>query len=126
PFRTLTKGFLASTYAQLGDLDRGVVGWNEALDNARGMRDRYGEARVLWARGHSYLLQTPPDCEAALADFELSAKLFEEMEARPSLARVLLDQSKTLTNLGRPDESASVAARAVALGQELGLKDFAG
>ena len=123
PFRTLTKGFLASSVAQLGDLPAGVVGWNEALETARGMHDRYGEARVLWARGHSYLLQTPPDCEAALADFELSAKLFEEMEARPALARVLLDQSKALRNLGRTAEADAVEKRAIALGRDLGLKD---
>src|SRR5947207_15455807 len=46
PFRTLTKGLLASTRAQLGDLPAGVVGWNEALESARAMQDRYGEARV--------------------------------------------------------------------------------
>jgi tetratricopeptide (TPR) repeat protein len=123
PFRTLTKGLLASSFAQLGDLPRGVSGWNEALANARGMHDRYGEARVLWARGHSNLLQTPPDCEAALADFELSAKLFEKMEARPALARVLIDQAKALTNLGRTAEAGEVHKRALALGSELGLKD---
>jgi tetratricopeptide (TPR) repeat protein len=125
PFRTLTKGFLASSVAQLGDISLGIAGWNEALANARGMHDRYGEARVLWARGHSQLLQTPPDCEAALADFEASAKLFEEMEARPTLARVLIDQAKALSNLGRAAEAAQVESRALALGRELGLKDRA-
>src|SRR5438094_277277 len=68
PFRTLTKGLLASSYAQLGDLPTGVAGWNEALGAARGMNDRYGEARVLWARGRSYALQSPADWSAALAD----------------------------------------------------------
>jgi hypothetical protein len=125
PFRTLTKGLLASSVAQLGDLARGVAGWNEALEGARHMNDRYGEARVLWARGHSYLLQTPPDCEAALGDFELAVKLFEEMEARPALARALLDEAKALRNLGRPGEADEVEKRAVALGRELGLRDAA-
>lgn len=125
PFRTLTKGLLASSVAQLGDLPAGVAGWDEALENARGMHDRYGEARVLWARGHSYLLQTPPDCEAALVDFELSAKLFEDMEARPALARVLLDQSKALRNMRRTGEADEVEDRAVTLGRQLGLKESA-
>ncbi|HET9470396.1 MAG TPA: hypothetical protein VFO24_04780, partial [Usitatibacter sp.] len=123
PFRTLTKGLLASSFAQLGDLPRGVLGWNEALEGARRMSDRYGEARVLWARGRTHLLQSPPDCEAALADFELSAKLFEEMEARPAMTRVLYDESKALRNLGRTAEADEVEARALALGHELGLKD---
>lgn len=123
PFRTLTKGLLASSVAQLGDLPRGVAGWNAALESARGMHDSYGEARVLWARGHSYLLQTPPDCEAALADFELAAGLFEEMEARPALARVLIDRARALRNLGRTAEGTEVEQRALTLGHELGLKD---
>jgi len=123
PFRTLTKGLLASSVAQLGDLPRGVAGWNEALEGARQMSDRYGEARVLSARGRSYLLQTPPDCEAALADFELAVKLFDEMEARPALARALHDQSKVLRNLGRTAEADDVRKRALTLGRELGLRD---
>ncbi|HET7421574.1 MAG TPA: hypothetical protein VFL27_14445 [Candidatus Dormibacteraeota bacterium] len=125
PLRTLTKGLLASSVAQLGDLARGVAGWNEALAGARQMHDRYGEARVLSARGHSYLLQTPPDCEAALADFDLAVKLYEQMEARPALARALVDQSKALRNLGRTAEADEAEKRAVALGRRLGLKDSA-
>lgn len=123
PFRTLTRGLLASSVAQLGDLPRGVAGWNEALDGARLMNDRYGEARVLSARGRTHLLQTPPDCEAALADFELAVKLYDEMEARPALARALLDQSKALQNLGRAAEADEALKRSLALGRELGLRD---
>src|SRR4029077_12561589 len=96
PFRTLTKGLLASSYAQLGDLPVGVTGWNEALSAARAMNDRYGEARVLWARGRSFTLQSPPDWAAALADFEAAVRLFEEMETRPALARTLYDRGKAL------------------------------
>jgi tetratricopeptide (TPR) repeat protein len=123
PFRTLIKGLLASSYAQLGDLPGGVAGWNEALAAARGMSDRYGEARVLWARGRTLALQSPPDWTAALADFENAARLFEEMEARPALARALYDRSRALRGLGRTAEAAEVEQRALTLGRELGLKD---
>jgi tetratricopeptide (TPR) repeat protein len=123
PFRTLTKGLLASSYAQLGDLPMGVAGWNEALGGARGMNDRYGEARVLWARGRTLTLQSPPDWTAALADFENAARLFEEMEARPALARTLYDRGKALRALGRTAEALEGEQRALTLGRELGLKD---
>lgn len=123
PFRTLTKGLLASSYAQLGDLPTGVVGWNEALGAARGMNDSYGEARVLWARGRTFALQSPPDWTAALADFEVVVRLFEEMEAQPALARALHDRAKALGALGRTEEASKVDERALALGRELGLKD---
>ena len=94
PLRHKTKGLLASTRAQLGDLPAGVVGWNEALESARTMQDRCGEARVLWARGRSYARQETPEWNAALADLDRAKKLFEAMEARPSLARAILDRSK--------------------------------
>jgi tetratricopeptide (TPR) repeat protein len=123
PFRTLTKGLLASSYAQLGDLPSGVAGWNEALAAARGMNDRYGEARVLSARGRTFALQSSPDWTAALADFENVVRLFEEMEARPALARALYDRAKALRALGRAAEAVDVEHRALTLGRELGLKD---
>jgi len=123
PFRTLTKGLLASSYAQLGDLPAGVAGWNQALGGARAMKDRYGEARVLWARGRTFALQSPPDWTAALEDFENAVRLFEEMEARPALARALYDRAKALRALGRMPEAVEVEQRSLTLGRELGLKD---
>jgi len=123
PFRTLTKGLLASTRAQLGDLPAGVAGWNEALESARTMQDRYGEARVLWARGRSYARQETPQWKAALADLDRAKMLFESMEARPSVARAMLDRSKALRGLGRASEAADAENQALQLGRQLGLKD---
>ena len=123
PFRTLTRGLLASIYAQLGDLPSGVAGWNEALAAARAMNDRYGEARVLWTRGRTFALQSPPDWRGALVDFENAVLLFEDMEARPALARALYDQAKAMRALDRTAEALHVEQRALTLGRELGLKD---
>ena len=123
PFRTLTKGLLASTRAQLGDLPAGVAGWNEALESARTMQDRYGEARVLWARGRSYARQETPQWNAALVDLDQAKMLFESMEARPSAARALLDRSKALRGLGRAPEASDAENQALQLGRQLGLKD---
>ena len=123
PLRTITKGLLASSRAQLGDLAAGVAGWNDALSSARGMNDRYGEARVLWARGRTYAREAAPDLNSALTDLEAAARLFEEMEARPALARVLYDKALALRALGRPEEADQMEKRALALGRELGLRD---
>ncbi|HYT13135.1 MAG TPA: hypothetical protein VEL12_10140 [Candidatus Nitrosopolaris sp.] len=123
PFRTLTKGLLASIHAQLGDLPSGVAGWNEALNGARGMNDHYGEARVLWTRGRTLALHSPPDWAAALADFENAVRLFEEMDARPALARALCDRAKALRALGRTAQAVEIEERALMLGRQLGLKD---
>jgi len=50
-------------------------------------------------------------------------ELFEGMEARPSVARALLDQSKALRGLGRASEAADAENQALQLGRQLGLKD---
>ena len=94
-----------------------------AVAAAHGMNDRYGEARVLWARGRTFALQSPPDWTAALADFDNAVRLFEEMEARPALARALYYRAKALRALGSTAEAADVEQRALTLGRELGLKD---
>ena len=78
---------------------------------------------MLWARGRTFALQSPPDWTAALADFDNAVRLFEEMEARPALARSLYDRAKALRALGRTAEAAEVEQRALTLGRDLGLKD---
>jgi len=88
-----------------------------------GLYDRYGEARVLWTRGRTFALQSPPDWRAAVADFENAVRLFEEMEERPALARALYDRAKALRALGSTAEAVEVEQRALTLGRELGLKD---
>jgi tetratricopeptide (TPR) repeat protein len=125
PFRTLTKGLLGSVKAQLGDLPGGIAGWDEALMSARAMRDRYGEAQVLWGRARSLARQASPDWQAALADLDRAIELFEGMEARPSLARALYDRALALGALGRNDESDGMKGRSLELARELGLKDAA-
>ena len=54
---------------------------------------------------------------------DLPPELFEGMEARPSVARALLDRSKALRGLGRASEAADAENQALQLGRQLGLKD---
>ena len=124
PMRTLLNALLGSTRARLGDIPGGVASWDEALDNARGMNDRYGEAQTLWGRGRTYALQAHPDWPAALADLDRATELFEGMEAKPSLARALHDRARVLHGMGRGTEADEAERRSTQLGRELGLKDM--
>jgi tetratricopeptide (TPR) repeat protein len=124
PMRTLIQGLLASTRAQLGDLPRGIAGWDEALASARTMNDRFGEAQTLWGRGKTLARQAEPDWSAALGDFDRAVELFEMMEARPSLARALRDSAHALRALGRAGEAVEAERRSGDLARELGLKDL--
>jgi len=119
--RTMIQGLLGSTLAQTGDMPGGIAGWNAALDGGRAMGDRFGEAHTLWGRGRTYARQR--DWATALPDVDRAAGLFEEMEARPALARTLRDRALILRELGRGAEADADETRAAELSRELGLKD---
>ena len=119
--RTLIHGLLGSTRALMGDLPGGVEGWDAALANARVMGDRYGEAQTLWGRGRTYA--RTKEWSTALPDLDRAVTLFEEMEARPSLARALHDRAEVLGGLDRAGESDADERRSRELARELGLRD---
>lgn len=124
--RTLGQAMAGSVRARLGEKPAGVAEWSEALTAAQAMGDRYGEAVTLWNRGRSRSRQREPDYAAALVDLDAAGALFESMEARPGLARVLRDRARTLRALGREGEADGADRSASALAEELGLTDFAG
>jgi len=119
--RTLTYGLLGSARARLGDVPGGVQDWDEALASAHQMGDRYGEAQTLWGRGRTHLQNK--DWLSALPDLDRAMQLFEAMEARPALARVLHDRAETLRGLGRAAEGDEVDRRSADLWRQLGLRD---
>jgi len=124
-FQTLAEGMLGAVRARLGDLVAANAGWDMALERAVSTDDRYGEATTLWQRAGARAQATPPDNESALADIDRAAKLFEDMEARPSLARVLRDRARVLRAVGRAADADADERRSNAIGAELGLRDFA-
>ncbi len=125
PMRTLADGLLASVRARLGDLPAGIVGWNDALERARSTNDLYGEATTLWQRARAFAQRTPPDLAGALADLDAAAPLYEAMETRPALARVLRERARILHALGRDAEADDADMRSRSIVKELGLRDLA-
>jgi hypothetical protein len=123
-FQTLVEGLLGTVHARLGDLPRGSAGWTAALDRAGTTHDRYGEAITRWHRGVTLARATPPDGAGGLADLDIATRLFEEMEARPSLARTLRERAKVLRLLDRSAEAEAADERSRSIAAELGLKDF--
>jgi tetratricopeptide (TPR) repeat protein len=124
PFRTLAKGMLGSVRARLGDRPAGDAGWNDALATAVSGGDRFGEAVTLWGRARTHLRRETPDWNAALVDLDKALALFELMEARPSVARVLRDRAEVLNAQGRTAEAGVAQERSREIGAELSLKDF--
>ena len=124
PMRTLAKGMLGSVRARLGDRPAGDAGWNDALATAISGGDRFGEAVTLWGRARTHLRRETRDWNAALADLDKALGLFEFMEARPSVARVLRDRGDVLRELGRTTEADAAHERAQQIATELDLRDF--
>jgi tetratricopeptide (TPR) repeat protein len=125
PLRTLTYALLGSARAQLGNEPGAVADWTDALASARAMNDRYGQAQTLWVRGRFQARRPDPDLPGALDDLDHAVELFEAMEARPALARALLDRGSVLRHLGRSRDGASDEHRAHELARDLGLRDIA-
>ena len=124
PMRTLAIGMLGSVRSRLGDEPAGNAGWNEALAAAVSGGDRFGEAVTLWGRARTHVRRQSPDWNAAIADLDKALGLFEVMEARPSIARVLRDRGDVLRAEGRTAEADAAQQGARDLATELGLKDF--
>jgi tetratricopeptide (TPR) repeat protein len=116
-WRPTLQAWLGTTAAALGEAAGGD--WDEALETARSIRNRVGEAGILAKRAEAGASLGRVD--EAFADFAAAATLLEAEGARPSLARLLHGWGDALVAHGRPGEAEGVLQRALALFEELGL-----
>jgi tetratricopeptide (TPR) repeat protein len=120
-WRPTIQAWLGSSLAALGAV--GVEGsekFNEALEMARSIGNRIGEAGILWKRAEAAVRLGDPD--RALGDFEASAAIFESESARPSLARVLRGWGDALRAVSRTPEGDERLRRALELFAEMGIE----
>lgn len=110
--------------SRMGETGTAQSRLGDVITDARAMGDRYLEGHALWERGLGEERSPAPDHDKAFADIAAAAALFEEIEARPSLARTLRDQARVLASAGRVEEATTIADRATALARELGLRDM--
>jgi tetratricopeptide (TPR) repeat protein len=118
------QAWLRANAATLGHHDSAEDGWEEALATTHGMGNHVGEASVLWKRAQVAMRRKRWD--AALADLEAAAAIFEAQGARPSLARTLRDWGEALRASGRPAEADQRSRQALAHLEAMGLEREAG
>jgi len=94
--------------------------WDEALQVARSIGNRSGEAMILAKRAESAAARG--DIDAARPDAEAAIALMDELGARPYLARALNAWGIALRNAGRTDEADPILRRAAGLFDELGIE----
>lgn len=96
---------------------------DESLARARELGDRFSEAHVLLLRAQARQRSLPADVEGALADLEAALAIFEEMGARPALARALQACADVLVLAGRASEADAQRERSQQLLTDLGIRE---
>ncbi len=121
-WRPTLQAWLGTALAQLGAADTDE--WTGALEMARSIGNRSGEAQVLWKQGEAAIARG--DVVEGVALLEPAAAIAEELGARPYLARILRSWGEALQGVDRRDEAEPLLRRALALFEEMGMEREAG
>lgn len=111
----LSRAWLSTVRAQLGEEGVVLPGLDASLARAAQMGDRLGQGEILRQRAIARARSSGPDWNAIKADFDASIAIFEQIEARPYMARALRDYGLTLEAGGRIGEGQDKLSRALAL-----------
>lgn len=119
-WRPTLQAWLGSAQAMLGVSDPNDERWDQTLESARSLENRLGEAGILWKRAEvrSQLGQFAE----ANGDFSMSAAIYDDEGARPTLARVLRGWGLTLRASDRRAEGDQRLHRALELFEELSIR----
>ncbi len=117
-WRPTLQAWLGLTTSALGE-PAPDEGWEQALETARSISNRFGEAGILWKRAEAMVQRGRP--ESSLQDYAASVTIFEKLGARPNLARVLRGWGEALRASGRRDEGDEALRRSLALFEEMGI-----
>jgi tetratricopeptide (TPR) repeat protein len=122
-FRPSITAYMRSNAAHMGEFGPNTGSFAEALTEAHDLGDRWGEANVIWKRADTEARHGPEaDSGQIMADYATASAEFEDMGARPFLARVLRAWGNALRVLGRFDEGDEKLRRALQLFDELGIQ----
>jgi tetratricopeptide (TPR) repeat protein len=117
-WRPTLQAWLGTAAAALGEVDE--ADWADALETARSIQNRMGEAGIRAKRAEA--LGSRGDLETARADVEAAVEIYESEGTRPLTARVLFMWGSLLRRAGRLDDAGVALDRAEALFTEIGLE----
>jgi tetratricopeptide (TPR) repeat protein len=116
-WRPTLQAWLGTAAAAMGEVNESD--WAEALETARSIDNRIGEAGILGKRAEARA--TRGDLDGARADVEAALQIYESEGTRPLTARVLFMWGSALRRAGRLEEAAAALDRAEKLFDEIGL-----
>jgi tetratricopeptide (TPR) repeat protein len=121
-FRPSLLAYMRANAASMGQFDAlDSSGFDDALRIAREASDRFGEANILWKRAEWESARTDASRDAWQADFTSAVGLFEDMHARPFLARTLRGWGLAQRAAGDAADGNEKLRRAVELFDEMGI-----
>jgi tetratricopeptide (TPR) repeat protein len=115
------RALLASAHLQSGEGAEHLDAFDGALEAAQAVGDPIAEGEVLRERALARAEASEPDWTSIGADFAASIDIFERLEARPHLARTLLDQGRVLLRAGQSSEGRELIERAAQLFDRMGV-----
>jgi tetratricopeptide (TPR) repeat protein len=116
-WRPTLQAWLGGAAAALGEVDE--ADWTEALETARSIDNRMGQAGILAKRGEARAGRG--ELDEAKADVDAALAIYESEGARPLIARVLFTWGSSLRRAGRTQEAEAALGRAQDLFEEIGL-----
>ncbi|HSH21293.1 MAG TPA: tetratricopeptide repeat protein [Candidatus Caenarcaniphilales bacterium] len=119
-WRPTLRAWLGSNDATAPTSDPADPSWEESIAAARERGNRPGEASIQWKRAEA--LSKRGQWAAALSDFEASAAIWQEQQARPNLARVLRRWGEALRAADRQAEGDDKLRQALALFEDMGIE----
>jgi len=120
-FRPSLVAYRQSVAAAMGDLNLRGRTFEQALDEANEMGDRWAEATIHWRRAVAEEGKDIRDSALLQSDFETADREFADMGARPSLARVERDWGHALVAEGQREAGEAKYQSALKLFDEMGL-----
>ena len=120
--RPLLAAWLASAWAELGNVAGAREAWETAIRDAVAVGDRFSEAAIRLRRAATLARQPNPNWDELLSDVEVSTSVFEAAGARPFLADALQLYGWALRQLGRTEEGRTQLERAAQVFESMGVR----
>ncbi len=117
--RPTLQAWLGTSATAMGDHAAAEGSWEEPLATARSIGNQVAEAGILHKRAEARSQRG--DLDEALVDYAASARLLEDLGARPQLARVLRGWGEALGSAGRSTDRDETLRRSLVLFEELGI-----
>jgi len=120
-FKPSLAAMRRSVAASMGEFNLSGRSFEEALQEARTMKDFWAQANIPFLRAKAERAKADPDWNSVLADYELSASELSAIGARPARARVLREWGTAARAAGDPGTGDQRLREALDLFEEMGL-----